>query len=162
MCPSQVSATQTFTSGKRNDLEDLRIIQFHRPRPLGTYDWKNNPHRAASSVPLQFLLHAAQNKFLDRTTLASCFALEFAIKRVRNIDCCSHLFILPYLWLLGNRRNIVRNKAKASPALFFSKLILDYLLPPLVAGACAVVAFVIVSGRFNSNVSCVPAGNIAE
>ena len=51
------SAIQTFTSGKRNDLEDLGIVQFQGSRAFRTYDDRRVPTPSdllASPLEFQF------------------------------------------------------------------------------------------------------------
>src|SRR5260221_3956838 len=88
--------------------------------------------------------------------MGSC-PFQGTIDRVRNVNRGSHLHILPYLWL--NRKVILSKKNAESISLSasYSEVIVRYLLPPLVAAAVPIAI-----GRFNSSVSCVPAGRVAD
>src|SRR5579864_3078135 len=97
-CPSQVSATHTFTSGKRNNLEDLGIIQLCSSGLLRANDRKRDLVRTIVSAD-QFPLDATKNKFLDRAALARSLALQFAIEAIGDVYGSPHRSILPYLWL---------------------------------------------------------------
>ncbi len=91
-------AIQTLISGKRNNLEDLGIVEQRCSRPLGPHDRKLDPLASLSPTLSQDTLDAAKDQFLGGTALARRSALQAPINRVRDVNCSSHGAILPYLW----------------------------------------------------------------
>ena len=65
-----VIATQTLTSGKRNDLEDPGIVEVYCSGTLGADQREHYPARF-SILSLQFPLDAPENQFLYRPAFVS-------------------------------------------------------------------------------------------
>lgn len=97
-----VGAIHTFTSGKRNDLENLGIIQLKRSGPLRTHDWRGDTRGSAVAVPY-LVLHAAEYQLFYRTSFSRGFALELLVEGIRDVYRCSHSAMLPCLWLAVKR-----------------------------------------------------------
>jgi hypothetical protein len=93
-----VRATQTFTSGKRNDFKNLGIVQLQGSVPFRGYDWKGDPTGSIAPTP-EFLLNSAKNQLFHRASFTGCFDFQFPIKRIRDVDRRPHAIIPPYLWL---------------------------------------------------------------
>lgn len=98
-----MSAIQTFRSGKRNDLIDLRVVQIEASRFVGLDDRRASLGACfcfCGGSQLQF--HSSKNQFFDRESLVSRFLLQGAVEGIGDVNGRSHFIILPYLWLAHN------------------------------------------------------------
>jgi hypothetical protein len=91
-------------SGKRNNLEDLGIVEVEGSRALRSYDGQFDPSAGLSPALFQHVLHSQQDQLLRGAAVAGRAAFQPPIHRVRNIHRRSHTRILPYLWPIHNRR----------------------------------------------------------
>src|SRR5438270_6386335 len=99
MWAAAVMASQTFTSGKRDEFCDLGIVDVQRPWTLRFHDRKRYALTRLLLPNAQFVFDSAEDQFLHRTAFAGSPTLELPVQRVRNIDRSSHISIVPYLWL---------------------------------------------------------------
>src|SRR5229473_1075347 len=103
-------------SGKRNNLEDLGIVELESSRPLRSNDRQLDPAARLSPAHSQDVLHSEQDQLLGGAAFAGGTALQPAVNRVRDIHRCPHLSILPYLWPARNlNRMCRRGKVKTVP-----------------------------------------------
>ena len=93
-----VSASHTFTSGKRDDLIDLLVGQVQCAGLFSSDDRKADPFLLVRIV-LKFPFNTVENQVLNREPLGRSFRLQLAISRIGDVDRGSHIGILPYLWL---------------------------------------------------------------
>jgi len=84
-------------------------------------------------------------------------ALEFAIDRIGDVYGCPHIPMLPYLWQVV--KDFPDGTGKEKPERAAPVLTYQYLF---YCPALATTGGVIISGRFSSRVSSVPARNAAE
>src|SRR5580704_6578778 len=99
-CPATTSASQTFKSGKRNDVVDTGIVDSDQ---TGSLEWNDRKLQSLtlglSGAFIKRLLEPAKNEFLRGTTLASRPRLQLTVNRIGDVNRRSHDTILPYLWL---------------------------------------------------------------
>jgi hypothetical protein len=86
-------------SGKRNELEDLGIVDFQRAWLLGRDEREGNTARALPGARTQLDFNAPENQLLHGAFLAGSFGFELAVERVGNVDGGAHTLILPCLRL---------------------------------------------------------------
>ena len=172
MCPRNVEAIQTLTSGKRNDLVDLGVVQFQRAGPVGIDDRRASGAFFGSSGA-QFQFDSAQYKLSYRVAFVRRLLLKRLIERVGDVHCSPHGSILPYLWLV---RDLETKPAGGCGPPATNSASLQFVPESLAgagggvagsgagagAGVEAAGAGLSASGRFNSSVNSVPAGNVAE
>src|SRR5713101_4678910 len=103
-------------SGKRNNLEDLGIVELEGSRPLRTNDRQLDPAARLSPAHSEDVLHSEQDQLLGGAAFAGGTAFQPAVNRVRDVHRCPHFRILPYLWLASNRSRMCRRgKVKTVP-----------------------------------------------
>jgi hypothetical protein len=158
-----------LTSGKRNDFEDLGIVQFRGAWPLRPDDRSDCSWVRVATF--QLLFHATQDDFLNGASLTRRFSFKFTVHGIRNVDRSSHIInsAMDGYILRTTKSGCTKTKAQCwCIGLPISRggYPRAYLLPPLGAGGSAggagVAEFVMVIGRFSSKVSSVPAGRMAE
>jgi hypothetical protein len=90
-----------LTSGKRNDFENLDIVEVECSWSLRSDNGKRDAARPPARC-LQFFLYASEYELFNGTSFAGSLSFEFSIKRIRDVDRGAHEYILPYLWLAVN------------------------------------------------------------
>src|SRR6516225_11103323 len=86
-------------SGKRDDLEDLVIVDHERSRTFGAHKRQRYGAIAPLRLGLQFPLNTTQDDFLNGAPFLGRLGLKLPIERIRNVHGSSHIQMLPYLWL---------------------------------------------------------------